>query len=110
MPINAVRILSIGTTTKSYSISFNAGREFGVADWMQDARLFSVMISAQQQFVDQLMNHRLGDRYLRLDKEPSQEQASDLGLDVATPVAIQTLKALATVALGAGIDEGLRVK
>ena len=41
------------------------------------------MISAQQQFVDQLMNHRLGDRYLRLDKEPSQEQASDLGLDVA---------------------------
>jgi len=98
VPIDAVRILSIGTTTKSYSISFNAGREFGVADWMQDARLFSVMISAQQQFVDQLMSHRLADRYLRLDKEPSQEQASDLGLDVATPVAIQTLKALATKA------------
>lgn len=98
VPADAVRILSIGTTTKSYSISFNAGREFGVADWMQDARLFSVMISAQQQFVDQLMAHRLGDRYLRLDKEPSQEQASDLGLDVATPVAIRTLKALATKA------------
>jgi patatin-like phospholipase/acyl hydrolase len=98
VPIEAVRILSIGTTTKSYSISFNAGREFGVADWMQGARLFSVMISAQQQFVDQLMSHRLGGRYLRLDKEPSQEQASDLGLDVATPVAIQTLKALATKA------------
>lgn len=95
---DAVRILSIGTTTKSYSISFNAGREFGVADWMQEARLFSVMISAQQQFVDQLMAHRLGDRYLRLDKEPSQEQASDLGLDIATPVAIRTLKALATKA------------
>ncbi|CAH1073338.1 CBASS cGAMP-activated phospholipase [Candidatus Nitrotoga sp. 1052] len=98
VPVDAVRILSIGTTTKSYSISFNAGREFGVADWMQDARLFSVMISAQQQFVDQLMAHRLGDRYLRLDKEPSQEQASDLGLDIATPVAIRTLKALATKA------------
>lgn len=98
VPVDAVRILSIGTTTKSYSISFNAGREFGVADWMQEARLFSVMISAQQQFVDQLMGHRLGDRYLRLDKEPSQEQASDLGLDIATPVAIKTLKALATKA------------
>jgi patatin-like phospholipase/acyl hydrolase len=98
VPVDAVRILSIGTTTKSYSISFNAGREFGVADWMQEARLFSVMISAQQQFVDQLMAHRLEDRYLRLDKEPSQEQASDLGLDIATPVAIQTLKALATKA------------
>lgn len=98
VPVDVVRMLSIGTTTKSYSISFSAGREFGVADWMQEARLFSVMISAQQQFVDQLMAHRLGDRYLRLDKEPSQEQASDLGLDVATPVAIQTLKALATKA------------
>lgn len=98
VPVDAVRILSIGTTTKSYSISFKAGREFGVADWMQEARLFSVMISAQQQFVDQLMDHRLGDRYLRLDKEPSQEQASDLGLDIATPVAIRTLKALATKA------------
>jgi len=98
VPVDAVRILSIGTATKSYSISFNAGRDFGVADWMQDARLFSVMISAQQQFVDQLMAHRLGDRYLRLDKEPSQEQASDLGLDIATPVAIKTLKALATKA------------
>ena len=98
VPVDAVRILSIGTTTKSYSISFNAGREFGIADWMQEARLFSVMISAQQQFVDQFMCHRLGNRYLRLDKEPSQEQASDLGLDVATPVAIQTLKALATKA------------
>jgi patatin-like phospholipase/acyl hydrolase len=98
VPADALRMLSIGTTTKSYSISFNAGREFGVADWMQEARLFSVMISAQQQFVDQLMAHRLGDRYLRLDKEPSQEQASDLGLDIATPVAIRTLKALATKA------------
>jgi len=95
---DALRILSIGTTTKSYSISFNAGREFGIADWMQETRLFSVMISAQQQFVDQLMAHRLGDRYLRLDKEPSQEQASDLGLDIATPVAVRTLKALATKA------------
>jgi patatin-like phospholipase/acyl hydrolase len=98
VPADALRMLSIGTTTKSYSISFNAGREFGVADWMQEARLFSVMISAQQQFVDQLMAHRLGDRYLRLDKEPSQEQASDLGLDIATPAAIRTLKALATKA------------
>lgn len=95
---DAIKILSIGTTTKSYSISFNAGQSFGIADWMQETRLFSVMISAQQQFVDQLMSHRLGNRYLRLDKEPSQEQATDLGLDIATPTAIRTLKALATKA------------
>lgn len=95
VPTDALRILSIGTTTKSYSVSFGAGRQFGIADWMEEQRLFSVMISAQQQFVDQLIQHKLKDRYFRLDHEPSQDQASDLGLDVANEVARNTLKALA---------------
>lgn len=95
VPTNAVRILSIGTTTKSYSVSFASGRQFGIADWMEDQRLFSVTISAQQQFVDQLIQHKLQDRYFRLDHEPSQEQTKDLGLDVATEAASKTLKALA---------------
>jgi uncharacterized protein len=93
--LDAIRILSVGTTTKSYSVSFGAGRQFGIADWMEDQRLFAVTISAQQQFVDQLMQHKLQDRYFRLDHEPSQEQAADLGLDVATEAARKTLKALA---------------
>jgi uncharacterized protein len=92
---DSVRILSIGTTTKSYSVSFGAGREFGIADWMEDQRLFSVTISAQQQFVDQLIQHKLQNRYFRLDHEPSQEQAKDLGLDVASEAARKTLIALA---------------
>lgn len=95
VPAEAVRILSVGTTTKSYSVSFNSGRQFGIADWMEDQRLFSVTISAQQQFVDQLIQHKLQERYFRLDHEPSQEQARDLGLDVATEAARKTLKALA---------------
>jgi patatin-like phospholipase/acyl hydrolase len=95
VPAEAVRILSVGTTTKSYSVSFYSGRQFGIADWMEDQRLFSVTISAQQQFVDQLIQHKLQERYFRLDHEPSQEQARDLGLDVATEAARKTLKALA---------------
>ena len=99
VPAAALRILSVGTTTQSYSLSFSSGRDFGVADWMQDQRLFSVMISAQQQFVDQLVSHRLKDRYFRIDHEPSQEQAKDLGLDVATEAAKTTLLALAEKAV-----------
>jgi patatin-like phospholipase/acyl hydrolase len=95
VPTDSVRILSVGTTTKSYSVSFGSGRQFGIADWMEDQRLFSVTISAQQQFVDQLIQHKLQDRYFRLDHEPSQEQARDLGLDVASETARKTLKALA---------------
>ena len=99
VPADALRILSVGTTTQSYSLSFSSGRAFGIADWMQDQRLFSVMISAQQQFVDQLVSHRLKERYFRIDHEPSQEQAKDLGLDVATDAAKKTLLALAEKAV-----------
>lgn len=95
VPIDAQRLLSVGTTTQSYSLSLGDGRGFGIADWMENQRLFSVAISSQQQFIDRLVSHRMGDRYFRLDHEPSQEQASDLGLDVATDVAKKTLLALA---------------
>jgi patatin-like phospholipase/acyl hydrolase len=92
---DSIRLLSVGTTTRKYSVSHKNGRTFGILDWMSEQRLFNVIISAQQQFVDQLVTHRLGDNYLRIDHEPSHEQAYDLGLDVATGAARTTLLALA---------------
>ncbi len=94
VPSEAVRILSVGTTTNMYSLSFESGRGLGIQGWMDDNRLFSVTISSQQQLVDQLMQHKLKDRYFRLDALPSNEQAKDLGLDVATEAARRTLMAL----------------
>lgn len=92
---DAFRLLSVGTTTSKYSVSHSAGRNFGVLDWMTDQRLFNVIISAQQQFTEQLVAHRLGENYVRIDHEPSNEQIRDLGLDVATESARSTLMALA---------------
>ena len=109
VPKEAVRLLSIGTTTKSYSLSYSSGRNFGIADWMQDQRLFSVMISAQQQLVDQIVKHRLSNNYFRIDHEPSQEQSKDLGLDVATDAAKQTLIALAKKAVTDVLGTKLKV-
>lgn len=95
VPREALRLLSIGTTTQAYSIAASAGRRFGVFDWMAGQRLFSVIISSQQQFVDQLIQHRLGDRYLRIDHPAVDEQAKDLGLNVASEAARKTLVGLA---------------
>lgn len=103
----AVRMLSIGTTTKSYSVAFSAGRQFGIYEWMRDARLFNVTISSQQQFVEQLMLHKLGSRYLRVDHPPSNEQTEDLGLDIATEAARKTLLALAAKATSDILGEKL---
>ena len=95
----AFRLLSIGTTTQKYSVSYAAGRDFGIQDWMSEQRLFNVIISSQQQFIDQLVKHRLGDNYLRVDQVPSNEQAQDLGLDVASYAARKTLLGLAEKAV-----------
>lgn len=103
----AIRMLSIGTTTKSYSVAFSAGRQFGLYEWMRDVRLFNVTISSQQQFVEQLMLHKLGSRYLRVDHPPSSEQTADLGLDVATEAARKTLLALAAKATSDILGEKL---
>jgi patatin-like phospholipase/acyl hydrolase len=55
VPRDALRLLSIGTTTQKYSVSHSAGRDFGILDWMSEQRLFNVIISSQQQFVEQLV-------------------------------------------------------
>ncbi|REG59288.1 patatin-like phospholipase [Paraburkholderia sp. BL6669N2] len=95
VPREALRLLSIGTTTQTYSIASSAGRRFGVMDWMEGQRLFSVIISCQQQFAEQLVKHRLGKSYVRIDHPATDEQARDLGLDVATEAARRTLIGLA---------------
>lgn len=83
-------------------------------DWMEEQRLFSVIISCQQQFAEQLVRHRLGKSYVRIDHPATDEQARDLGLDVATEAARKTLIGLAdkcvTNVLGTQISPFLQHK
>jgi hypothetical protein len=59
-----------------------------------DHRLPNILISAQQQFTDQLVKHRLSGHYFRIDSVPSHEQAPTLGLDIATKEATSILLGL----------------
>ena len=42
-----------------------------------------------------MLKHQLGDRYVRFDDQPSAEQVSDLGLDLATAKRRETLLGMA---------------
>jgi patatin-like phospholipase/acyl hydrolase len=90
-----LRVLSIGTTTTGFSLPRSIGRDLGSLNWTARGRLFSTIVSAQQQMVDFMLKHQLGDRYLRIDARPGEEQQSDLALDVANDAATGTLKGLA---------------
>lgn len=93
--IEDVSVMSIGTTTSKFSLPTSAGRDFGQKDWLENMRLPSTVISAQQQLVDFMLRQQIGDRYVRFDEQPSVEQASDLGMDLATASRRKTLLGIA---------------
>jgi hypothetical protein len=88
-------VMSIGTTTSKFSLPSSEGRNFGVKHWLENQRLASTVISSQQQLVDFMLKQQLGDRYVRFDQQPSAEQVSDLGLDLATQSRRRTLLGIA---------------
>jgi patatin-like phospholipase/acyl hydrolase len=90
-----IRVMSIGTTTSKFSLPSSEGRNFGVKHWLENQRLASTVISSQQQLVDFMLKQQLGDRYVRFDQQPSAEQVSDLGLDLATQSRRRTLLGIA---------------
>lgn len=93
--VDDVCMLSIGTTTSNFAWSAASSKTPGYLDWAVRSRLMNAAIASQQINSDYVMRHRLGTRYLRLDAEPSSEQAAQLGLDVASDVAKRDLIALA---------------
>lgn len=90
-----IKVLSIGTITTGFSLPTSLGAGFGMWSWMRKQRLISTMFSSQQQLVDFIVKHRLGERYIRMDAKPAPEQSSDLGLDVASKKRRDTLIAMA---------------
>ena len=88
-----VSMLSIGTATAHYRPAEGVRDDTGAVGWLSDGRLVLTLIAVQQQHVQAMMEDRLGDRYLRLDADWPPD--ASLGIDVATPQAVDTLSALA---------------
>jgi predicted acylesterase/phospholipase RssA len=88
-----ISMLSVGTATAHYRPREGVDEDAGAVGWLSDGRLILTLISAQQQHVQAMVEDRLGDRYCRLDADWPPD--AGLGIDVATPAAAQTLRALA---------------
>jgi patatin-like phospholipase/acyl hydrolase len=88
-----VSMLSIGTATAHYRPAQGVRDDAGAVGWLADGRLVLTLLSVQQQHVQAMVEDRLADRYLRLDADWPAD--AGLGIDVATPQAIETLGALA---------------
>lgn len=90
-----MRLLSIGTTTQSFAFSGGISTAMGAWAWMRDERLSNAIIGSQQSLTHEMMRHRFGDRYLRIDRSQAPGQEADLALDCASSKAKATLLAMA---------------
>jgi patatin-like phospholipase/acyl hydrolase len=97
---DAIKLLSIGTTTTAFAMSHRVGRNMGIANWMWDERLTSVIIGCQQALTNDMMRHQLGERYVRIDRMQADDQRSELALDCASEVARADLLAMARISSG----------
>lgn len=96
VPLSSTRVLSIGTTTSSYSLPHGLGLSFGIKQWMEKKRLLlETIMSSQQQLALQVVAHQLGSRHIRIDNHPPENVAANFGLDSANQVAREQLAGLA---------------
>lgn len=93
--IDEIEMLSVGTTTSRFSFADVQGQELGAVGWMQNQRLVRVVMASQQLYTENIISHRLKERYLRIDHTQSAEQERHLALDVATEDAQNTIIGLA---------------
>lgn len=104
-PLDLIRVLSIGTTTAKYSFAHQSGQNLGSVGWLSGQRLTSVMLASQQQSVDYVVKHRLGQNYIRIDADQSREQERHIALDVATAEAQKNIRGMAMGSVQAWISD-----
>lgn len=105
VPTDDIHMLSVGTTTIQFSVSHTIGKRLGIIGWRR--RLAPTILSSQQLDISYIVQHKLRDRYLRIDQVQSKEQERDLGLDVATKDARKTIRGLAAGSVQSAINQDL---
>ena len=96
-------MLSVGTTTTQFSLPHTGGRHLGIFGWGR--RLAPTLLSSQQLDISYIVQHKLEDRYIRIDEVQSKEQERDLGLDVATADAKKTIRGLASGSVQSAVNQ-----
>ena len=90
--IGDIHLLSIGTMGGEFRMDASKTLNKGIIGWREN--LFLLTISAQEKTADFMLRHQLDHRYHLIDELPTSEQEKNIGLDVTSQAAIQTLKSM----------------
>lgn len=89
VPIETVHVLAIGTLQIDATASAGFALNRGLKGWGKG--LFNLTIAAQERAMNQLVEHRLGNRFMAINDTLTRDQVDDVGLDLADSQARQTL-------------------
>ena len=87
-----IRVLSIGTVNKDFGLAGRQKLDIGFLGWRKN--LINLWFSAQEYSNQYYLTHILGKNFWYVDYKPSDDQAKDIGLDVANEAAITVLQNL----------------
>ena len=88
---NNVCLMSVGTMSSKFTVDPRKNRAGGLLDWGSPARLFGLTISVQESLIDFMLRHRLGDKYLHIDDDLTDQRARAVALDKTNAAAKETL-------------------
>jgi predicted acylesterase/phospholipase RssA len=100
-PSDTVHVLSIGTMSSRFTVDARRGPTGGALDWgggnplKMPRRLFNLSISVQEVLSCQMLQRRLGARYVHIDDPASDERSRSVALDKTDADAQQVLLGVA---------------
>lgn len=102
----SARVLAVGTMTLGATKRGESGLDWGI--WQWGTALFDLVISSQEHSVDSMLQHLLGNDYLRIDDPATPDQCQDIQkLDLVTPQAIEVLTSRGTQAARKALGDPL---
>ena len=95
-----ISMLSLGSMNACPPLGEPGDPDMGVLDWLRGNRIFRTMIGAQAEVTSRLMRGLLGERYTRIDADPTFPLRGDVALDRADARAIAAARMAASLSLG----------
>ena len=93
--LSNIHMLSVGTLNARFRLPSPATDRLGILGWVDGQRLVLTVLAAQERLTARTCAELIGDRYRRIDAEVGEHEAGQIGLDVATPQAIDRIGQIA---------------
>lgn len=100
-----IRLLSVGTTSARFSFAQRHHPDLGSLAWTREERFVRTLLAAQQGWMHDMLTHRLGAHYLRIDRPQTMVQQSETGLHIAPPRATGILQNMADESVSAAFRD-----